>query len=168
MELDGSLAFMPVSNTLLHQPNQPAGAQALAAEGLPFLHGLQAPGLPDTGLDGLPPLDGVLDPLPPLPAVSASGGAAAAAASSAPRASGAIKPASARRADKQAIAREKNRLAQQRFRWAGHRKERAAAGCPAAGRTPWRRRIVHPPAPLLRHSHLVPTLANTGRRSGRR
>ncbi|KAI7838420.1 hypothetical protein COHA_007792 [Chlorella ohadii] len=109
----GGLAWMLNSGGLLHS-DQPAGGQPQQPAADRLLPSLQTSPTPALGLDGLPQLDGgLLDLLPPLPLVpSTSSGAAA---------SGAATTSTAELVDKRAVPREKNRIAQQRFR----EKERA-------------------------------------------
>ncbi len=143
----------------LLQSDQPAGGQPQQPAADRLLPSLQTSPTPALGLDGLPQLDGgLLDLLPPLPLVpSTSSGAAA---------SGAATTSTAELVDKRAVAREKNRIAQQRFRcgckpatWLveGPALPRRSATLPVPAPTPLCRPLMRPPsgaATLHRHCHI--------------
>ena len=113
---DGGLIWVPLGDGLAH-PSQQAGQQARPAavpETLPFAPplGLQAAGAPAAALNGFQQLDAAL--LQPLPSLPMPSGDASAGGTGQP--AGASSAATTEAVDKQAVAREKNRLAQRRFR----------------------------------------------------
>ena len=113
---DGGLVWVPQTDRMLH-PDQLAGAAGLppaGTEGLSLLPSLQAAATPAPVLDGSPQLYGAL--LPPLPSLPIASGDASAGGAGQPADSSFA--ATTETVDKQAIAREKNRLAQRRFRCA--------------------------------------------------
>lgn len=123
----GSLVFVPCNNALMQQ-GQPAaavGQQPAGTEGLPLFLRFQGAGQPPPLLSDMPQLDAAL--LPPLPDLPMAGGGAGGGGTGQPAESSFAATAGGA-VDKQAIAREKNRLAQQRFRWVVNSHGRAE-GC---------------------------------------
>ena len=110
------LLWVPQSDSMMPVGRQgPAGELSAAGplpEALPFVSGLQPAAGHAPVLQGLPQLNGALQQARqslPMPAADASGGGATDAA-------GTGSATTAEAVDKQAVAREKNRLAQRRFR----------------------------------------------------
>ncbi len=149
---DGGLIWVPLGDGLAH-PSQQAGQQARPAavpETLPFAPplGLQAAGAPAAALNGFQQLDAaLLQPLPSLPMPSAD-----ASAGGTGQPAGASSAATTEAVDKQAVAREKNRLAQRRFRCAVFQGKRLGS------RRQARLFTVHLTLALLRANSAQPTV----------
>lgn len=109
----GSLVFVPCNNALMQQGQPAVGQQPAGTRELPLLR-FQGAGQPPPLLSDMAQLDAAL--LPPPPDLPMAGGGAGGGGTGQPAESSFAATAGGV-VDKQAIAREKNRLAQQRFRW---------------------------------------------------